>query len=97
MRVLIIGGGVAGLALAGMLARQDREPVVLEKADSYRDSGYGISLYPYGSAVLHGIGAYTGLAAASVELKTYEIGGRHGEVIRSIDLARLMAAYGPRS
>jgi 2-polyprenyl-6-methoxyphenol hydroxylase-like FAD-dependent oxidoreductase len=58
--VLITGGGVAGLALAAMLARQGREPVVVEKASSYRDSGYGISLYPFGSAVLHGIGAYGG-------------------------------------
>lgn len=95
MRVLIVGGGVAGLALAAMLARQGREPVVAERAASYRDSGYGISLYPFGSAVLHGISAYPGFAAASVELKRYEIAGRHGGVIRSIDFARLMAAYGP--
>jgi 2-polyprenyl-6-methoxyphenol hydroxylase-like FAD-dependent oxidoreductase len=65
MRVLIVGGGVAGLALAAMLARQGREPVVVERAGSYRDSGYGIALYPFGSAVLHGIGAYPGFAAAS--------------------------------
>lgn len=95
MRVLIVGGGVAGLALAAMLARQGREPVVAEKADTYRDSGYGISLYPFGSAVLHGIGAYPGFAAASTELKTYEIADRHGGVIRSIDFAFLMADYGP--
>jgi FAD-dependent urate hydroxylase len=95
MRVLIVGGGVAGLALAAMLARQGRAPVVAEKAASYGDSGYGISLYPFGSAVLHGIGAYPGFAAASVELKTYEIAGRRGRVIRSVDFARVMAAYGP--
>ena len=57
-------------------------------------SGYGIALYPFGSAVLHGIGAYPGFAAASAELKTYEIAGRRG-VIRSVDFARLMAGYGP--
>ena len=95
MRVLIVGGGVAGLALAAMLARQGREPVVAERAGTYRDSGYGISLYPFGSAVLHGIGAYPGFATASVELKTYEIAGRRGRVLRSVDFARLTAAYGP--
>ena len=95
MRVLIVGGGVAGLALAAMLARQGREPVVAERAGTYQDSGYGISLYPFGSAVLHGIGAYPGFAAASIELKTYEIAGRHGRVIRSVDFARLTATCGP--
>lgn len=95
MRVLIVGGGVAGLALAAMLTRQGREPVVVERAGSYRDSGYGISLYPFGSAVLHGIGAYPGFAAASAELKTYEIADGRGRVIRSIDFARLTADYGP--
>jgi FAD-dependent urate hydroxylase len=45
--------------------------------------------------VLHGIGAYRDFAAASAELKTYEIADRRGEVIRSIDFARLMAGYGP--
>jgi len=95
MRVLIVGGGVAGLALAAMLARQGREPVVAERVGSYADSGYGISLYPFGSAVLHGLGAYPGFAAESVELKTYQIADRHGGIIRSIDFARLMAGYGP--
>jgi FAD-dependent urate hydroxylase len=95
MRVLIVGGGIAGLTLAGKLARQGREPVVAEGADSYRESGYAISLYPFGSAVLHGIGAYREFAAASAELKTYEIANRRGSVIRSLDFARLMAGYGP--
>jgi 2-polyprenyl-6-methoxyphenol hydroxylase-like FAD-dependent oxidoreductase len=94
MRVLIVGGGVAGLALAAMLARQGREPVVVERASSYEESGYAIALYPLGSAVLHGIGAYPAFAAASAELRTYEIAGRRGGVIRSVDLARLMAPYG---
>jgi FAD-dependent urate hydroxylase len=95
MRVLIVGGGIAGLTLAGKLARQGREPVVAEEAGSYRESGYAIALYPFGSAVLHGIGAYRDFAAASAELRTYEIADRRGEVIRSLDFARLMASRGP--
>ena len=52
MRVLIVGGGVAGLALAAELARQGREPLVLERAASHGEHGFSVSRYPYGSAVL---------------------------------------------
>ena len=93
--MLIVGGGIAGLTLAAKLARQGHELVVAERADSYRDSGYAISLYPFGSAVLHGIGVYRDFVAASAELKTYEIADRSGGVIRSLDFARLMAGHGP--
>ncbi len=95
MRVLIVGGGVAGLALAAKLARQGREPIVAERTASYGEHGFSVSLYPYGSAVLHGIGAYGDLAAGGVEMKTYEIADRRGRVLRRIDFSRLLAAYGP--
>jgi len=45
--VLIVGGGIAGLALAGFLAQQGREPTVVERA-SWRRTGYGIGLWGEG-------------------------------------------------
>jgi len=95
MRVLIVGGGVAGLALAAKLAGQGREPLVVEQLSCYGEHGFSVSLYPHGSAVLHGIGAYRELATRGVQMKTYEIGDRRGRVIRRIDFARLLGAYGP--
>jgi 2-polyprenyl-6-methoxyphenol hydroxylase-like FAD-dependent oxidoreductase len=90
MRGLIVGGGVAGLTLAAKLARQDREPVVVEKR-SYRESGYAIALYPIGSAVLHGIGAYPGFATAGPELN---LRNRRPAGQRN-PLARFLPAHGP--
>jgi len=43
MRVLICGGGVAGLTLALCLERQGHQPVIIERAPNLRDEGYMIS------------------------------------------------------
>ena len=95
MRVLIVGGGVAGLALAAKLVRQGREPVVVEKAPEYGEHGYSLALYPFGSAVLHGIGAYEDFVASGTEMKTYELADHGAEVIQSVDFGELLADYGP--
>jgi len=50
--ILIVGGGIAGLALASSLKRQGREPTVVEQAPQWRDQGYGIGLWAEGVAVL---------------------------------------------
>jgi 2-polyprenyl-6-methoxyphenol hydroxylase-like FAD-dependent oxidoreductase len=54
--VLIVGGGIAGLALANYLGRQGRQPVVVERAPTWRDGGYGIGLWEDGLAVLEELG-----------------------------------------
>lgn len=95
MRALIVGGGVAGLALAAKLSRQGREPVVVEKAPEYGEHGYSLALYPFGSAVLHGIGAYEDFVASGTEMKIYELADHSAEVIQSVDFRELLAAYGP--
>jgi 2-polyprenyl-6-methoxyphenol hydroxylase-like FAD-dependent oxidoreductase len=95
MRVLIVGGGVAGLTLAAKLRQQGREPVVVEKSPDYGDVGYGIGLYPLGSCVLHGLGAYDELARRSLEVKRYEIADHLGEVLQGMDMSAFTAEIGP--
>jgi len=95
MRVLIVGGGVAGLTLAAKLVQQGREPTVIERLPAYSDAGYGIGLYPLGSAVLHGLGVYQDLVANSLEGCRYEIANGAGEILQSLDLSELSAGAGP--
>ena len=66
--VVIVGGGIAGSALATALARAGRPVVVLESTDVFRDRVRGESMMPWGVAeaqalgvadLLHAAGAHT--------------------------------------
>jgi hypothetical protein len=50
VRTLVVGAGIAGLTLGGLLCRQERPPVIVERSASAAD-GYAIGLYPLGSCV----------------------------------------------
>ncbi len=95
MRVLIVGGGVAGLTLAAKLRQQGRQPLIIEKAQAYRDIGYGIGLYPLGSCVLHGLGVYDEYVHRGVEARRYEIADGAGEILQHVDLSILADNAGP--
>lgn len=45
MKVLISGGGIAGLALAFWLHRHGHEPLVVERSENLRDEGYMIDFF----------------------------------------------------
>lgn len=95
MRILIVGGDVAGLTLAAKLRRQGREPVVIEQSAEYGDAGYGIGLYPLGSCVFHGLGVYDSLAARAEVCRQYEIVDHAGHVLQHVDMSELTDNVGP--
>ena len=96
MRVLIAGGGIAGLALAALLQRTGvHEPLVLERAQAYGEAGYGLGLYPLGGAVFNALGLGEALRERSTVLHTYAVHGPKGQLLQSVDLSDLLAPYGP--
>ncbi len=95
LRLLVIGAGIAGLTLAGRLCQQGRPPVLVERAVSADSGGYAIGLYPMGSCVLHGLGAYDELTRRAITLDRYELTSAAGRVLQSFDMAVLTAAAGP--
>ena len=57
MKILIVGGGIAGPALASFLASDSRfEVTVVEQAPEFKDIGYGISVWPTGARILNKLG-----------------------------------------
>ncbi len=65
-RIVIAGGGVAGIACALAAARAGHEAVVLEQAGAFEEVGAGIQMGPNGRRALEALGAWDALAASVV-------------------------------
>ncbi len=89
--VIVVGGGIAGLACAAVLGRTGASVTVLERAHDLSEVGAGLQVSPNGLAVLRAMGLETALQqrgavqAQAVSLRDYQ---QSGEVAR-LDLTRL--------
>lgn len=56
MKILIVGGGIAGMTAAALLHRQGHDVLIVDTAPEYRHIGFGIYLWHYGRQVLDELG-----------------------------------------
>lgn len=93
--VMVLGAGVAGLALARALALRGAAVTVLEQAEAIREVGAGLQITPNGAAVLRALGLSPGLEAASLRSRAVTLcDGRDGAAVLRMDLARLRPDLG---
>jgi 2-polyprenyl-6-methoxyphenol hydroxylase-like FAD-dependent oxidoreductase len=95
MRILIVGAGIGGLTLAALLRRWNIEPDLIDRAPDFEHAGYMLGLYPLGSRVLHGLGAFADFVAASEPMNTYALANGKGEIINRYDLGVVSDRFGP--
>ena len=95
LSVLVVGGGIGGLALAGALARDGAEVTLLEKATQWRPVGAGIVLGANAVAVLGALGAGARVAELGRPLASMSVLNVHGDVLQRMDMAALSAQIGP--
>lgn len=74
--ITVLGGGIAGLAVARALSMRGAEVTVLEQADALREVGAGIQITPNGVRVLDALGLgetlrQNGLRSQAVELRNH--------------------------
>jgi 2-polyprenyl-6-methoxyphenol hydroxylase-like FAD-dependent oxidoreductase len=94
-RVLIVGGGIAGLALARLLARTTSALDVIEREPAWRPAGAGIYLPGNAVRALHALGLQARVAAEAVEIPRQRFCDRRGRLLFEADVAALWADVRP--
>jgi len=93
-RVLIVGGGIAGLALAPMLARTGDEVEVVERERAW-PAGTGIYLPGNAARALRALGLEAQVASRAVAIAHQHFYDHHGRLLCEVDVAELWATVGP--
>ncbi|MBT5266211.1 MAG: flavin-dependent oxidoreductase [Rhodospirillaceae bacterium] len=92
MRILIVGGGIAGLTLGLLLERKGFKPHLFEVSPSIEPLGLGVNLLPHCTKVLQEAGMLEELARLAVKTDTAAFYNRFGQFIYSEPLG-LAAGY----
>lgn len=79
--VLIVGGGIGGLALALSLHQAGISAVVFEAAPEVQPLGVGINILPHGMRELSELGLQDELIALAIETRELAFYSRHGQFI----------------
>ncbi|RBP66231.1 2-polyprenyl-6-methoxyphenol hydroxylase-like FAD-dependent oxidoreductase [Brevibacterium sanguinis] len=100
VRILIVGGGIAGITLAQLLRARGRHPVLIERSPDLarmtddNHAGYMLALMPMVDPVFTELEVWDEYRERSVEIDRYTFHSRTGDVIRSDRLGRLLDPYG---
>ncbi|MGB3539282.1 MAG: NAD(P)/FAD-dependent oxidoreductase [Mesorhizobium sp.] len=94
LRVLVVGGGVAGLTLAQLLRRGGLHPVLVEHAPDKAGEGYMLALMPLVDPAMQALGVRDEYRARSVPFHRYRLHGHRGPLLREYEIDTLLHAYG---
>ena len=95
LRILIVGGGIAGLGLCRALQQQGIVPDIIERAASWPPGGTGLYLPGNGVRVLEALGLADQVLARSVCMSHQRILDHKGRQLAEIELAQIWGRVGP--
>jgi 2-polyprenyl-6-methoxyphenol hydroxylase-like FAD-dependent oxidoreductase len=94
-RILIVGAGLAGLALARALRQVGFTPEVVEQQADWQQAGTGMYLPANGVRALGALGLADAVAARGTTIASQRLLDHHGRLLTEIDLAALWGDLGP--
>ncbi len=86
--VTVVGGGVAGLAIARAMALRDAEVALHEQAPEIGEVGAGLQISPNGLRVVDALGLGDALRAVAVRAAAIRLRDWRGAEVLRLDLAR---------
>jgi 2-polyprenyl-6-methoxyphenol hydroxylase-like FAD-dependent oxidoreductase len=89
MKILVSGGGIAGLVAAMLLHRSGHEVTVIDKAQSFQKLGYGLSLKGFGIELIDQLGLLAELKQHELPITIFEIYRSDNKPIRTIPKATI--------
>jgi len=94
-RILIVGAGIAGLALGRALRLRGFQPEIVERAAAWGTGGTGIYLPANGVRALGALGLAEAVAARGTVIPRQQLSNHRGRLLADIDLADVWGATGP--
>jgi 2-polyprenyl-6-methoxyphenol hydroxylase-like FAD-dependent oxidoreductase len=94
-RILIVGGGIGGLALGRALRQHGLDPEIIERAGSWPTTGSGLYIPGNGVRALKRLGLADEVLAGAVCLSHQRVLDHTGRQLANIELATLWNAVGP--
>ncbi|WP_397541483.1 FAD-dependent monooxygenase [Roseovarius salis] len=89
MNIVVVGGGVGGLAAARALKLRGAEVTLLEQADAIREVGAGLQVSPNGFRVIEALGLAEGVRARAVRAEAVRLVDYRGADVARLDLGSL--------
>ncbi len=94
-RILIVGGGIAGLTLARAFHHQGFRAELVERSPSWQATGAAIQLHANGMRILHALGLGEAIEQAGAAIHHWMYCDQFGEVLCQIDLAEIWGEPDP--
>ena len=94
-RILIVGGGIAGLTLAAALHQQGFIVELVERNPTWHAAGAGFLVQANGMRVLHALGLGAAIEQAGAVVRRWDFCDEQGEVLCTTDLKALWSDAGP--